>query len=254
MTSSRSTSDSGLLWVTDADNTLWDTDAIYRHAQLGLLKGVESALGIRIEVPDRVHFVRTLDEELARRDHRGFRYPSGKLVEALAWRLQGQGLESSASRALTKSGALSASARDEILEHFQAELAERPSLRKGVRAGLLALQSAGARVVVVTEGDRDRIERTIGWHGMEGVVQTLIYAQKTVALFSRIRRTSITSKPWAIGDQLEKDVLPAKDAGYSVVLFPSSFRPSMPSRSSLPGDVPVAESYRDAVAIALGTL
>src|SRR5262245_40548576 len=82
-----------LLWVSDADNTLWDTDSVYRLAHLALLSRVELELGLRADTKDRLHYLREVDQGLATLDHRGLRYPPAMLISATASRLTGVSLE-----------------------------------------------------------------------------------------------------------------------------------------------------------------
>jgi len=64
----------------DADNTLWDTDGVFADAQLALLKELEDHLGVQFPEPDRLAFVRAIDQGLAERHHEGLRYPPRFLI------------------------------------------------------------------------------------------------------------------------------------------------------------------------------
>ena len=72
-----------LVIVTDADNTLWDTDAVFRDAQLLLLSRVESAVGAPCPEADRLLFVRRYDQALAQNHHLHLRYPPQLLVRSV---------------------------------------------------------------------------------------------------------------------------------------------------------------------------
>ena len=50
---------------TDADNTLWDTDAVFREAQLGLLNDVENLSERSLSRSDRLEFLREYDQAIA---------------------------------------------------------------------------------------------------------------------------------------------------------------------------------------------
>lgn len=73
----------------DADNTLWDTDGVYADAQLALLNELEDRLDVQLLEPDRLAFVRAIDQGLATRHHEGLRYPPRFLIKALALALTG---------------------------------------------------------------------------------------------------------------------------------------------------------------------
>lgn len=64
----------------DADNTLWDADGVYAHAQLRLLKGVEDACDRVAAGANKLDFVREIDQAIAARHHRGLRYPCRLLI------------------------------------------------------------------------------------------------------------------------------------------------------------------------------
>jgi hypothetical protein len=53
-----------MLWVTDADNTLWDTNSVYSKAQLGLLAAVQEALDVPLTVPHPLDCGRGTQTEL----------------------------------------------------------------------------------------------------------------------------------------------------------------------------------------------
>ena len=52
--------------VVDADNTLWDTNAVYANAQLALLSAVEEHVGVNA-AGDRLTYLRNIDQALAQR-------------------------------------------------------------------------------------------------------------------------------------------------------------------------------------------
>jgi hypothetical protein len=68
----------------DADNTLWDTDAVFASAQLELLAGVEELVGIGSVATDPLAFIREIDQQLAERHHRdcGIRRASSRVQQA----------------------------------------------------------------------------------------------------------------------------------------------------------------------------
>ncbi|HTD32123.1 MAG TPA: hypothetical protein VK665_00580, partial [Candidatus Elarobacter sp.] len=51
----------------DADNRLWDTNAVYERAQLRLLNDVEASAGARAPVPEagRLDYLRAIDQRIA---------------------------------------------------------------------------------------------------------------------------------------------------------------------------------------------
>lgn len=218
-------SDSRLLWVTDADNTLWDTDAVYREAQLALLADVELAVGVELASSNRLAFLREIDQSIAQAHHSGLKYPGELLARGLALRLCGKPLKEAARIALH--GALVKTEFDISTpsERFAANLRKSPRLRSGVRVAFDELLQVRARIIVATEGSKSRIDRLLGEHGLAAQVHTCIEAPKTKEMFLRLAKHSEHRRPWMIGDQLDRDILPSKAAGYSTVYFPGGFNP-----------------------------
>jgi putative hydrolase of the HAD superfamily len=214
-----------VLWVTDADNTLWDTDAVYRSAQLALLADVERALGVTVKDTDRLRYVREADQALAAADHRGFRYPVSALVCALAERLGGNSLRD-AVRAAVKCASPRSRTNEAVAEDYLARLADKPVLRRGVANGLATLMRMRAEVVVVTEGSKCRVEATLRHYGLDGAVRSVVQADKAGGIFERLALTArADSAMWAIGDQLQREVAPAVRAGFNAIHFPGGFVP-----------------------------
>ncbi len=216
---------SPLFWCTDADNTLWDTDAVYRRAQLNLLEGVERSVSQRAHAADRLAFLRGVDQALAEQDHRGLKYPPAMLVCALARLLTGAGVRSAVSEALGGGLALPASTTGDLVSRYQEELLALPPLREGVRQGLELLRNADASVYVITEGKRERIENTLEEYELSAFVDSIVSAEKTVSLYTRLLKVDEGTAHWMIGDQWDRDVLLSEEAGFKAIFFPGGFRP-----------------------------
>lgn len=213
----------------DADNTLWDTNSVFASAQLAILGWVEAELGVKAETEGRLEFVRDIDQTLAERHHAGLRYPPRYLARAIALRLNGLTSEQAARLAWRGSEEQQSIASElaEVAErNFLAALDHLPELREGVRDGLEQLHAAGYRVVVVTEGARDRVQRTLRLHRITRCVDRVIEAPKQTSLFRRIMSLGQPSSPtYMIGDQLERDIRPAKEVGLVTIYFPGGFNP-----------------------------
>ncbi len=213
----------------DADNTLWDTDAVFAAAQLGLLSGVERAIGVGGPTDDRLAFVRLIDQSIAERHHAGLRYPPKLLAKGIALALKGATPQIAARRVWMVSDAdqvLSIDDAAQLEATFVSSLQELPQLRPGVRDGLLALHEAGNTVFVITEGGRDRVLRTARAHGLEGLFDRIIEAPKGRRIYSRaLRLFRGAVSGFMVGDQLDRDIGPAKEAGLRTIYFPGGFRP-----------------------------
>ena len=215
---------------TDADNTLWDTDAVFQAAQLALLEGVEQIVGTPAPGNDRLAFVRDFDQAIASQHHDRLRYPPGLLAHALALGLQGAS-SGKAARTVIRQGSLAAT--DDAVDRFAAMLEAPPQLLPGVREGMLLAARDGFELYVVTEGSQQKAASTLRQHGLLEQTGQVLSATKSVELYRRLKTRAESDFVGMIGDQLDRDVLLAREAGLLAVWVPSAFRPKWvdPGRS-----------------------
>jgi putative hydrolase of the HAD superfamily len=140
---------------------------------------------------------------------------------------------------------------ERIETEFVAAIEATPPLRTGVREGLSELQSIGCPVLVLTEGDRQRVLQTAQWHGLTSF-DRVIEARKSQRLFKRVLAlTGQPSRVFMVGDQLKSDIRPAKEAGLRTIYFPGGFKPRWePDESIVRPDYQVA-SFADVPRIIL---
>ena len=225
-----------IAWFTDADNTLWDTDTIFRSAQLGLLLDVEVMVSKKCTDIDRLAYVRRIDQGIAGKHHQGLRYPSELLAQAVAYALRNDNVNAAISHGLTGGSILSSSDLTKIISQYKSNLESNPELRAGVHYGLSYLYEGGIPVTLVTEGQKDRISRLLVHHSLEMYVTSIVEATKTKELFSRLSKLYPKRECWMIGDQVDRDIEPARLAGMKAIYFPGGFLPSLskPVDSSVP--------------------
>jgi putative hydrolase of the HAD superfamily len=212
----------------DADNTLWDTDALFAQAQLSLLAQAEVVFENRFPVENRLELVRDLDQRIAEVHHQGLRYPPRLLAYAIGHSFAG----ASAGRAVRQSllGKRPIQLSDEVAlgieRSFFESIGRMPDLRPGVADGLARLHDAGVVVLVITEASRDKTERLLRNFGLYGFMSRLIEGKKRPELYRRVLRLpSLPTRAYMVGDQLDRDIAPAKAAGLSTIFFPGGFRP-----------------------------
>lgn len=213
----------------DADNTLWDTDAVFAEAQLALLAATEERLSRLADADDRLGFVRAVDQALAQRHHAGLRYPPRLLVRALELALSGASADDAARNAWRGGHpyAISDDASGEIEAAFFAALATAPAIRPGVLEGLRALEAAGYLLLVVTEGARPKVERNAERLGLRSFFDRIVEGPKAPTLYRRVMSlTGAPKRAFMVGDQLDRDIVPARAAGLRTIYFPGGFRPS----------------------------
>jgi putative hydrolase of the HAD superfamily len=224
----------------DADNTLWDTDAVFARAQLALLASIEQATDSGSIPRERLPFIREIDQQLAERHHQGLRYPPRLLARAAAFALMGF----SAARA-AKAAWLGEIKRpiDDTLEvkleqAFLAEISRPPELRPGVIEGLGRLLESRCVVLIVTESARAKVAATAELLGLTGHFNRIIEGKKRPELYERIVRLAhMPTQGFMVGDQLDRDIAPAKTAGLTTIYFPSGFKPRwMPDEADVRPD------------------
>jgi len=242
----------------DADNTLWETDGVYARAQLALLSDVESVIGLRTISNDRLFQVRDVDQAIAERHHGGLRYPPRLLAQALALMLTGSPQAAAIRRVLRDNehgSALTPERAMAIEAAFMAALKETPAPRLGVSRGLALLHSERCLILIVTEGARDRVTNTAEILGLSPYVTRVIEAAKVTQLYRRVARLSHAPLPmFMVGDQLQRDIAPAKAAGLRTVYFPSGFRPRWePSEDAIQPDYRIS-NFEQVPALVKATL
>lgn len=212
--------------MTDADNTLWETDGVYASAQLELLRRVEEDYGVNVKADDRLQFVRNFDQALAFRHPSGLRYPVDLLVQTIISTARNGDIERAIIDALRRerSDPKAESIANAFIRHVSNEV---PRLRAGVAAAMPRLVERQIQIVVLTEGDLARCERLLEQHGLRRQVFAAISENKTVESYVALRgRFGCSGGPVMIGDQIDRDIELSKLAGYTAVHFPGSFNPS----------------------------
>ena len=205
------------LLLSDADNTLWDTNSVYANAQIRLLEDVESYVGKPFPPRDRLGFVRAIDQSIAAKHSSGLRYPPILLTTAL--------LRSALCEPRDELDA----EQNEAARQFERELIHRvrngiPELRDEVSQGLDELNAAGTRIIVFTEGEEARCRFLLEHHQLSRFVSEIKSARKTAEHYVEMARSEYDSL-FMVGDQLDVDIAMAKAAGFNTIYFPSGFAP-----------------------------
>ncbi len=239
----------------DAENTLWDTNRVYADAQLSLLANVESAVGRRTSAADRLGWLRQIDQALAERHHARLRYPPRLLAKAIALALKGQDIAAAARIAWSGARAtvpLNEEIARRIENSFVNALNTLPLLRVGVEQGLRALHEANCLILVL---NRQKVLAILEHYGLRTLVKRIIEAPKEQRLFHRVLAlTHRPAKAFMIGDQLDRDIAPAKAAGLITIYFPGGFQPKWhPAEGEIKPDYSVQDFTQAADFVLSGT-
>jgi putative hydrolase of the HAD superfamily len=211
---------------TDADNTLWNTDAVFAAAQLEMLHEIERITGRNASTDeDRgLAFLRNLDQRIAAVHPNDLRYPPGLLAHGLALVLEGKEVEEAVARVTEPSVGL-ANVFEAAQARFLDSIRKLPPLREGVREGLLAISEANIAITVVTEERVERCRQFLAGHRLENMITDVVSVRKTTEAYLALRRNTATGRNFMVGDQIDRDILAAAAAGYSTFYFPGGFAP-----------------------------
>lgn len=236
----------------DADNTLWDTDSVFADAQIKLLDDVERSVGSSCSTRDRLTFVRAADQELASLHHDGLRYPPALLVRALSLALDG--LEPIRAAKVVWQGnqppVADADKEREIIDRYFQSLKALPRLKQGVAEGLKHMKDLNWHILMVTESAVARARATAEALGISQFFDRVIEGRKRPELYQRILKlVGSPSNAYMIGDQIDRDIAPAKHAGLKTIYFPGGFKPRWHDEETSPPPDFVISDFREAVEI-----
>lgn len=235
------------LLLTDADNTLWDTNAVYAKAQLHLLEKIESYVGHSIGTGNRLGFVRGIDQSLALQHAKGLRYPPILLAASILSVGFGEA-SSEEAVSLSLAGRLSSTLAEQFATELYNELdTSLPALRLGVRETLSELNYKGVRIVVLTEGEEGRCASLLRRHNITEYISGLKCVRKTLAVYRELK-SDWSGSTYMVGDQLDVDVKLSRNAGFNSIYFPSEFVPSWIADLDNKADFTIA-SYAELLAI-----
>lgn len=239
----------------DADNTLWDTDAVFARAQLALLDDVVAALGTSPPPGDALAFIRAVDQALAERHHAGLRYPPRLLIRATELALMGTPADAAARNSWKGISLyrIDDDAASAIEQSFFAALATPPEPRPGVLEGLERLHAVACLLLVISEGAKAKIDRNAEKLGIARFLDRVLEVKKSPEVYRRILRlTSVPSRAYMVGDQLDRDIAPAKVAGIGTIYFPGGFQPRWSPVVETIGPDHIIASFAEVPHIVLG--
>ncbi len=226
--------------IFDADNTLWDTNAIFQEAQFAILKDFQDA-GWLTNFQSRLGELRRIDNLLMQR-HRKNEYSFDDLVIALslfynqnlsediavslALERRGESLDSSTLAVVTKAK-----------QKFFQKLEGIPNLLPGVQEVLNILYEHRLRnrnlaTVLFSEGKAERLDPVMLTHNFKekSYFDEIVIGQKSPESFKKAAQTvSFENEGNApivvvVGDSLKRDIQPANEAGFVTVYIPGGFQ------------------------------
>lgn len=230
--------------IFDADNTLWDTDTVFRAAQLALLAEIIPP-GSRVDATMHLDQLRALDRLIGARLGLA-EYDFHLLAIAEAYVLWCEdSLEAATEQAIGSGTAglppAAVAAARRATRVFRERLADIPPLYPDTRSVLEALRHHGdtpgdaIAVVVFSEGDERRLRRVLAAHHLEqtNLIDGLIIAPKSVHAMRQARRIGVARLPQlpaaetlltvVVGDSLRREIRFGKRIGALTVYKPSGY-------------------------------
>ncbi len=230
--------------IFDADNTLWDTDAVFRAAQLAMLTEIIPP-GSRVDAPIFLDQLRALDRLISSRVGLA-EYDFHLLAIAEAYVLWCEASPEAAAEQAVGSGAAglppaAVAAARRATRLFRERLTDTPPLYPDTRTVLEALRRPGdtpgdaIAVVVCSEGDERRLRRVLAAHHLEedNLIDGLIIAPKSVHALEQARRIGVAHLPplhadempltVVVGDSLRREIRFGKRIGALTVYKPSGY-------------------------------
>lgn len=234
--------------LADADNTLWDTDAVFASAQLKMLASIDPRFN-NAPFDGAIAYVRRYDQALARYDHRHLRYPPAMLAKALALGTCGVDPILAARKIVAAAidSPLKGDEIDEALALYDDALCDIPKLLPGVLEGLRVAKMAGSEVWIISEGGLERQHERARLLGIDDLVQGVNEVIKIPEQFARLRQRFSPAQIFVVGDQPDRDIIPAQMVGCIGVLVPSRFRPAWLTDQVWGAAVHVADKFNEAI-------
>ncbi len=228
--------------IFDADNTLWDTNAVFHAAHTAMLEVLAKAQLVAA-APDQVTRLRTIDRALMQHFGR-HEYDFQTLVVAIVAHSQhGLPPDQAAAYATAKGAAdfdpFTRAAITQAHAVHTKTLAQLPPLVPGVMEMLTHLHTSRAQrrhisMVLFSEGHPDRLEQTLTAYRLrqEGYFDEIVMERKSTNAFTRVGalgRQYVSGTAThdvttvVIGDSMTRDVRPANAVGFTTVYVPSQF-------------------------------
>jgi FMN phosphatase YigB (HAD superfamily) len=226
--------------IFDGDNTLWDTDSVFRGAQIALLEVLEGN-GFLRDPEAQLTVLRQVDQELASR--LGAAEYDFRLLPVAMMLLYSRGETPDRAADLAIAGERSAASEagnrpaEDAYTAYRAALQSVPPLYGGAESLLQNLGKRRAARLLFSEGARDRIERILRYHQLleRRLLDEVIIMPKDAVGYEHAKARALVwagrtltprdkSLVFLLGDSLLRDIVPGNEAGFITIYKPSPFK------------------------------
>lgn len=229
--------------VFDADNTLWDTNDVFRRAQLDLL-GVLAKEGLMADSESQLDTLRELDRELISRLG-SFEYEFRLLSAAVTHFYYHELTPEEAVRRAVSSMSGGDDGRlsrliDDSYHAYEEALRRIPRLYPDTEEVLSLVQKSRSEknlivTVIFSDGKPSRLERILRAHGIRGrgLFDEIVIGRKSKEAFEKTKELGARHLPnygadkellfVMTGDSLKRDIKFGNQTGYVTVYKPANF-------------------------------
>jgi FMN phosphatase YigB (HAD superfamily) len=220
--------------VLDGDNTIWDTDAVFRSAQIALLEiFVEAGM---ISQPN-LEILRAVDRALMSKLGRA-EYDFRLLSRALVYHFQNRTVSEAVNAALTQTSlTINPELPELAYQAFKRELEKVPDLYPETVPAISTIRASISPLITIlfSEGNTTRIERILETHDVhrQGLFDKIVLAPKNKESFEQVKESGLQLLPLSdkqevafvmVGDSIHHDIRPANQAGFATIYKPAAFK------------------------------
>lgn len=234
------------IFIFDADNTLWDTNATFTNAQLGMLESLKDK-GFEIEPRAELPRLREFDSALVK--HLGrHEYDFSALALSLYFHYSGlrvnEAIDKSVNSLKRQQNSFETRFAVQCGEAFKESLMRVPPLFLGTKETLLRLKTIHKSILILfTEGEIGRIEKILNANSLKGIFNYILNGKKSVEQFKKARSIGLEllrkdsrreQNPIVIvvGDLLDRDIRFANMIGAIAVHKPGGYKPNQEPKDS----------------------
>lgn len=230
-----------LVLIFDADNTLWDTDSVFRKAQMAMLETLARARLLK-DPGSHLEMLRHIDQELVQR--LGTAEYNFQILATALYFVFKEALtpEQAVRKAITHAHGTEVDAVvQEAYQVFTERLKAIPCLFPDTEGTLSSIRTSvlpndSVIMIILSEGEPQRLERVLQAHNMRrvGLFDEIIIAQKSRATFELAKQTAYShhyiapsgTQPIVIlvGDSLHRDIKLGNQTGMITVYKPSAYK------------------------------
>jgi len=224
--------------IIDGDNTLWDTNAVFKNAQLNMLNCLRKEIP---KIDPETEFFRLRDfDDILIKHYNKHEYDFSVLALSLYLYYKGSEKHEAIQKAFeTFEKKLHVEGMDFTMKcgnKFKEDLRKVPPLFKGAEETLEILKKHACVIILSSEGDKNRVRKIIQYYSMERYFDHILNGRKSVEQFKEAKKIGIKiwrenhpedreiPKTIVIGDLLDRDILFGNQIDAVTVYKPSGYK------------------------------